>query len=187
LKNKLVHKYLAFNKISRARFTKLSRQVRKFFVPWALKYWNFKTKLIFWGKYHERLILRAVKIIHGAFARLQVPLGWAQVNTSKPWEWNEVDEMFSLMDFYYLLIMSSINTMFQRKSVILFNMSAWSSVYTESVSDCLPWRSLHISLTVSVWPLAWARGRACLYSQKRLLSLLTSPWTWVSLSKPSMH
>jgi len=31
--------------------------------------------------------------------------------------------MFGLMDFYYLLIMGSINTMFQRYSDILFNQS----------------------------------------------------------------
>jgi hypothetical protein len=31
--------------------------------------------------------------------------------------------MFGLMDFYYLLIIGSINTMFQRYSDILFNQS----------------------------------------------------------------
>jgi len=42
-------------------------------------------------------------------------LDQARVNTSKSREWNEVDEMFSLMDFYYLLIMSAINTNFSEK------------------------------------------------------------------------
>ncbi len=60
------------------------------------------------------------------------PLGQARVSAIESWEWNEVDKMFSLMDFnYYLLIMSSINTMFQRKSILLFNLSTWSTVYSE--------------------------------------------------------
>ncbi len=36
---------------------------------------------------------------------------------------DQMVEMFGLMDFYYLLIIGSINTMFQRYSDILFNQS----------------------------------------------------------------
>ena len=64
--------------------------------------------------------------------------------------------MFGLMDFYYLLIIGSINTMFQRYSDILFNQSDnMKTVHREC-----PYRLDAVSLLLS--------NRECVHQPKRV-------------------
>jgi len=106
------------------------------------------------------------------------PFGLALwVLPSESWEWNEVDEIFSLVDFYYLWIISVQSIQFVREKVCV---TVWSEITWLTVdSECAKqpyslsagtWLTnrLCVTTSLSLWAPMSVHLRVC-------YSLLTAP------------
>jgi len=132
-------------------------------------------------------------MINGVFAILDVVvLGclqgfrslWAKPNaTSELRKWNEVDEWFSLMDFYYLLIICSINTNVSEIEFILFNLITWSTIYREwDVLTAWVWEETYNKYVCTAWVYLdyWLSSCMCV---KDCVTTSLSLWACMSAQK----